>query len=680
VFLLDSKANKNIDQNRSLQFPLFIIISVERLLSSAWQTFREWKTALSLHILKRVKKTDRQLGMGRDITRRDFVHDLTLASLGLTLTPGVSAELLNDEPQQVDANYPPIRTGMRGSHPGAFEAAHALAREGKKFADPVDLDEEYDLVVVGGGISGLSAAYYYRKQFGADSRILILENHDDFGGHAKRNEFHQGGQMRLSWGGTMNLEYPWFSDTANEMLGELGVDIDELLEGYQFRYGAGPKGRHSIFFDAETYGRDELIHDFSFRAGRSDNLEGVFDRFPVSEESRQSLKTFYARRENVFEGKSEAEVSEILSGISYTGFLKKYGGLTDEAAKLFINTTHGYWGVGADSLSAAECIGASLPIMHLLGQPDLSGTGDDNAGGDVAMFPDGNASIARLLVQALIPDVAPGVDARNVAMARFDYSRLDATGSPVRLRLDSTVVNVANRDRGTSVSYVNQGRLLRLKSRHAVLACYHAIIPHLCPELPGEQKEAQKYQVKRPLLVTNVLLRDSNAFDKLDISGAHCPGRLHGAVWPIKGVNTAGYRHDWDDSGPVPVMFWGSIAPPDANVPVKEQHRASRAILLAMTFEDFEREVRTVLDGMLGSAGFDVQEDILAITVNRWPHGYSYGYLDLWDPEWPPGEAPHELARRPFGNIAIANTDAAASALTNVAIDEAWRAVTELSS
>jgi spermidine dehydrogenase len=219
-----------------------------------------------------------------------------------------------------------------------------------------------------------------------------------------------------------------------------------------------------------------------------------------------------------------------------------------------------------------------------------------------------------------------------------------------------------------------------VKSRHTVLACYHAIIPHLCPELPGEQKEAQRYQVKRPLLVTNVLLRDSKAFDKLDISGAHCPGRLHGAVWPIKGVNTAGYRHDWEDSGPVPVMFWGSIAPPDASVPVKEQHRASRAILLAMTFEDFEREVRTVLDGMLGSAGFDVQEDILAITVNRWPHGYSYDYLDLWDPKWPPGEAPHELARRPFGNIAIANSDAGASALTNVAIDEAWRAVTELTS
>jgi len=296
------------------------------------------------------------------------------------------------------------------------------------------------------------------------------------------------------------------------------------------------------------------------------------------------------------------------------------------------------------------------------------------------MFPDGNASIARLLVHALIPGVAPGSNARNIAMAKFDYSRLDEASSPVRIRLESTVVNVSNHEGSTRVSYVNQGRLLRVKSRHTVLACYHVIIPHLCPDMSREQKEAMKYQVKRPLILTNVLLRDSKAFDKLGIAGTYCPDRLHAAVWQVKGVNTAGYRHDWDDDGPLPVMFWGSVAPPTPGLPIKEQHRTSRARLLAMTFDDFEREVRTVLDGLLGPAGFDVKKDILAITVNRWPHGYAYDYLDLWDPDWPQGQAPHEIARQPFGNIAIANADAGADAYTHVAIDEAWRAVRYLSS
>ena len=621
---------------------------------------------------------DKKLGMDRDITRRDFIHDVSLASLGLALPAGVAAHAATGSPVPAGANYPPVRTGMRGSHPGAFEVAHALAREGKSFPAPTDIDESYDLVVVGGGISGLAAAYYYRKRFGPDARILILENHDEFGGHARRNEFHQGGQMRLSWGGTMNLEYPLFSDEVNELLAELGVDIDTLLEGYHFRYGSGPKGKHAMFFDAETYGRDELVQDFSFRAGRETDLDASIDRFPISKESRESLKKFYARRENVFAGKSEDEVRNLLRSISYTDFLKKYGGLTDEATDLFIRVTHGYAGVGADSLSAAECIGASVPITHLLGSPHLSGSGATDAGGDVAMFPDGNASVARLLVRALIPAVAPDADASNLALARFDYSRLDEAGATVRLRLNSTVINVANHNGGTRITYVNDGRVLRVKARHSVLACWHAVIPHLCPELPDEQKEAQKYQVKRPLLVTNVLLRDSKAIDKLNLSGAYCPGRLHGAVWVVKGVDTMGYRHEWDDPGSVPVMFWGSIAPPDSTVPIKEQHRASRALLLAMTFDDFEREVRTVLAGMLGPAGFDVQDDILAITVNRWPHGYAYGYLDLWDPAWPEGMAPHEIARQPYGNITIANADAGADAYTQVAIDEARRAVGEL--
>jgi spermidine dehydrogenase len=625
-----------------------------------------------------MKRSNRDLGMARDITRRDFIHDVSLASLGLALPAGAMANSSPGKAVGPGSHYPPVRTGMRGSHPGAFEVAHALARDGKSFPAPTDIDKAFDLVVVGGGISGLAAAYYYRKRFGPDVRVLILENHDDFGGHAKRNEFHQGGRMRLSWGGTMNLEYPLFSDSVNELFAELGVDIDTLLEGYEFRYGSGPKGKHALFFDADTYGRDVLVPDFSFRAGRETGLDASIDRFPISDESRESLKAFYARRENVFPGKSEHEVKKLLSSISYTDFLKQYGGLTDEGAELFVRVTHGYAGVGADSLSAAECIGASVPIMHLLGSPQLSGSGATDAGGDVAMFPDGNASIARLLVRALIPAAAPDADASNLALADFDYAKLDEDGAAVRLRLESTVINAENHGGGARVTYVNDGRVLRVRAKHTVLACYHAIIPHLCPDLPEQQKNAQKYQVKRPLLVTNVLLRDSKAIDRLELSGAYCPGRLHGAVWVVKGVNTAGYRHDWEDAGPVPVMFWGSVAPPDSSVSVQEQHRASRALLLAMSFEDFEREVRTVLDGMLSPAGFDVQEDILAITVNRWPHGYAYGYLDLWDPEWPEGEAPHEIARRPFGNITIANADAGAEAYTHVAIDEARRAVSEL--
>ena len=205
-----------------------------------------------------MKPTDRGLGMDRDITRRDFIHDLSLASLGLSLPASVWAGSGPDAPC-----YPPTRTGLRGSHPGSFEVAHALAREHKVFERPRELGESYDLIVVGGGLSGLSAAWFYRKLHGADARILILDNHDDFGGHAKRNEFHQGGPMRLAWGGTVNMEYTKYSATARGLLDALGIDIPRLLEDFEFGWLSNSTGlQPATWFDQDTFGRDALVPEF----------------------------------------------------------------------------------------------------------------------------------------------------------------------------------------------------------------------------------------------------------------------------------------------------------------------------------------------------------------------------------------------------------------------------------
>jgi len=618
-----------------------------------------------------MKKSDRELGMGQDITRRDFIHDAGLAALGLSVPLGVTA---SGDSGSAGQYYPPTRTGLRGSHPGAFETAHGLALEGRSFATPRDLDEEYDLVVVGAGISGLAAAHYYRAKFGKNARILILENHDDFGGHAKRNEFHQGGQMRLSLGGTHNLEYWKFSSTVKAMMDDLGIDTDKMLRDKEFGYGRNGRNGPALWFDADTYGQDKLLTGCSLNETDSERMVACVDEFPVSQMARDQLKHFYTMRTNVLEGKSEEQARAFLEGTAYTDFLRRYGGLEDEAVHLFDNANHGGWGVESRSLSIAECIEVGLPGLHLLGKSSLAEEGQYPA----AFFPDGNASLTRLQVHALIPAVAPGTNADNIAMAKFDYTRLDRPGAPVRLRLNSTVVNATNIDSGVAVTYINNGQSLRVKARHCVMACYHVIIPHLCPELPEAQKTAQKYQVKRPLLLTNVLIRSSDAMDKLGIAGVRCPGRMHGNMFMFKGINTGGYRHKFADTGPVPLAFWGSISPPQNVVDLKDQLRASRAKMLALTFEDYEREVRTVLKGLLGPAGFDVKRDVLAITVNRWPHGYSDDYLHLWTPEWPEGNAPHEIASRPFGNITMANADAGANAYTHVAIDEAYRAVQEL--
>ncbi len=619
-----------------------------------------------------MSKSDRQLGMRRKITRRDFLHDSSLAALGLTLPVGpVMAAAESSE-----TYYPPTRTGLRGSHPGAFEAAHQLAWNGKGFGDPQDTGERYDLVVVGGGISGLATALYYRDRFGDDARILILENHDDFGGHAKRNEFHQGGEMRLALGGVHNLEYDSFSPTVYAMLDRLGISIPALLQQTGFAYGFSGPGQSCTWFDEATFGENVLLKGAGLRWSDQELMVESIDQMPLSDTARARLKAFYLAEEDALPEMDPEQREAWLRGMSYFDFLRNYGGLDDECLALFNNITHGAEGFSAVNLSAMEALETGLPGRNLLGE----GHETDDYDYHMAMFPDGNASVARLMVQQLVPGVAPGANVDNIAVSEFDYAQLDNAGSPVRLRLNSTVVYAGNGDGGAQVRYLNDGRLFAVESRHVVLACYHSIIPHLCPELSETQKTALSYQVKCPLLLTNVLLKNGDAVRQSGISGVHCPGRMHANVYVWQGNTAGGFTQgSWDNGdGPVNLVFWGSIEEPPGDMTLKERLRASRAAMLELEFEDYEREVRTVLDGMLGPYGLDVREDILAITVNRWPHGYSYWYTDLWDPDFEDGQWPHEIARQPFGNIAIANSDASTEAYTHTAIEEALRAVSEL--
>jgi spermidine dehydrogenase len=626
------------------------------------------------------KPSDKQLGMQRAITRRDFVQGAAVAAgvalqagaLGSSGVASASATVSEGSQRMTIADYPPVKTGMRGSHPGAYEIAHALARDGAKFPEPKSTEEHYDLIVVGAGISGLAAAHYYQKRFGADSKILLLENHDDFGGHAKRNEFHQSGEMVLSLGGTHNLEWWSFSKTVNAFMQEHGVDCKGMRKQMEFAYGRDAPNSPAMWFDETTYGVNRLVTNFNL----SEKLTPAdIDKIPISDAGRDSLKQFYDSAPSL-EDWTEAEAEAVLSSISYPDFLRQYGGLTDDAVQLFDKEEHGSWGLEMRAISAAEAMWEGYPGAHLFDE-DWS---EDSFGYPVAMWPDGNASLVRLMVAKLVPQSAPNATAENVAMAQFDYSALDRENANVRLRLNSTVIGVDNIDQGVSVTYASsEGELKQVSARHSVLACYHSIIPHLCPNMSDTQKAALKYQVKVPMILTNVLLRNSEALDKLGIDAVSCPGRLHARLFLFKGLHTGGYKPSDGPGDAVSLVFWGSVSPPEDAVDIRSQLRGSRQKLLEFSFEDFEREVRTVLDGLLGPAGFDVAEDILAITVNRWPHGYAYEYMQLWDPEWESGEAPHEIARQPFGSITIANADAGASAYTHVAIDQAYRAVADLS-
>jgi spermidine dehydrogenase len=613
------------------------------------------------------------------ITRRDFVHDVGLAGLGFALPwPALAGTTAGGA-----AYYPPTLTGLRGAHPGSFEVAHALAREGRHFDNPQLLDENYDLVVVGGGISGLAAAYFHRKRHGPQSRILILDNHDDFGGHAKRNEFHQGGPMRLAWGGTVNIEYPKYSPEATGLLRDLGIDIPRLRKDFDFNWlGSRDTLKPALLFNEARYGRDVMLRGVTLDSLEPEELARQVDAFPLSDDARAKLKAFLVADRDVLAGKSPEEREAYLHGTSYTDFLRQEFSLPDEAIQLFSSAPSGFWGVPAEHLSVAECLWSGLPGAHAVGNWDKPGLEENDR--DVAMFPDGNSSIARLLVRALVPEsfpeLAADADPFGIVTAQLDYGSLDQSTSPARLRLNSTAVHVANAadGAGVMVDYVNGGRLQRVSARQAVLACYNAIIPYIAPELPAPQKSALAQCVKRPMLVVNTVLRNGQALQKLGIKGAQLPGSFLQNVFLVTGVNVGDYHPNWRPEDACVMQSFASFGSPQPGAGLASQARAARAQMLAMPFEDYEREVRRVLTSLLGPGGFDAERDILAITVNRWPHGYARDHLDLEDAAWNAEPAPEVVGRQRFGRIAIANSDAGADAYTHAAIDQAWRAVSEL--
>jgi spermidine dehydrogenase len=268
---------------------------------------------------------------------------------------------------------------------------------------------------------------------------------------------------------------------------------------------------------------------------------------------------------------------------------------------------------------------------------------------------------------------------QDVVTAHFDYSELDRESSPVRIRLNSTAVNVAQQGGGTvDVSYVADGKAFRVRGKHCILACYNGMIPHLCPELPQAQKENLAYGVKVPFIWANVLLRSGAAVRRGGASVYMCPDSFFELVSHAPPVTLGSYRAPTRPEDPM-VMFMGHVAVPEGNSSqsARDLYRLGSTKLLMTPFSAYEAKIREQLTGMFGSYGFDVDQDIEAITVNRWSHGYSYEYLDLHDPDWAEGEAPHELARVRFGRISIANSDSEAYAYVQAAIDAAARAVAE---
>ena len=618
-----------------------------------------------------------------DITRRDFLNGVAI-TIAAGMTP---LQILQAAPD--GRYYPPALTGLRGSHAGSFEVAHQMGWEKKVFdTDKLPITEDYDLVVVGSGLSGLSAAWFYREKH-PKAKILILENHDDFGGHAKRNEFQAGGRMIIGYGGSEAFQSPnhLYSKEVNGLLKTLGVNIKRFETAFDRQFYPDLGLSRGVFFDKENFGEDKLVtgdptpmvaDDVAPGQLNARAIRDFINDFPLPAADRQALIELHMAPKDYLPGKTAEEKADYLAATSYRDFLLKNVGLSEGAVKYFQSRTNDFMALSIDAVASADAYSVGFPGFAGMNLAPIS---EESAAEmeepDIYHFPDGNASVARLLVRSLIPGVAPGHTMDDIVLATFDYAKLDQPKAAVRLRLNSTAVSVRNVDNGVHIGYSRGGQLAQVRGKRCILACYNMMIPYLLKDLPAPQAHALSQNVKYPLVYTKVVIRNWQSFQTLGVHEIYAATQPYSRIKLDYPVSMGGYDHPRDPTQPIGLHMVYVPTSPNSGMNARDQARAGRGKLYGQTFEQLEAQLRDQLQRMLGPGGFNHETDILAITVNRWSHGYATFSNSLFD-DADESEALMKLAKKPVGHVSIANSDAAWSAYAHAAIDEAYRAAGEV--
>ena len=617
--------------------------------------------------------------MGDGITRRDFIDGVTCSLLaGSGLVPCRAGAV---DPVE----YPPALTGMRGSRNEDLASAHAL-RDGKTYyLEDYRIGEEVDCAVIGAGLGGLASAYFVHKAR-PHARVLILDNHDDFGGHARRNEFRVDERLLIGYGGSESIQSPktLWSPAARGLLSDLGVHLEHFETAINTQLYPGLGMSSAVFFAQEQYGRDVLVTGDPQRTLPSDiptqlhhgrSIEEFAAACPLTSLQRQSLIALFTEKRNFLAGRNQEQRRELLASISYKSFLEHYWGLEAEVVQMFIGRTSDLFGVPASLVPALYAAATGYPGFQGL---DLGTSREVRAENEpyIYHFPDGNASIARLLVRKLIPRAAAGTSMEDIVTAAFSYDQLDRAGNPVRLRLSSTVVQMRNTGSGVDILCEHNGGVLRIRCRNAIYAGYFAMLPYLCEELPAHQRSLLSQAIRAPLVYVNVAMRNWRPWAKLGTHLVNNPTGFYSYLKLDYPVSLGQYRFARTPDEPILVHL--THIPRFAPDPTdrREALRDARRELYVRPFHDFEAALREELTRILGAGGFNADQDIAGITVNRWGHGYAYDPNRLSDPKSTGGES--KAARAPVGRISLAGSDAAWDAYAHAAIDEAHRAAAEV--
>ena len=600
-------------------------------------------------------------------SRRDFLQKLF--AFGLTLSFYKPTKVLSNP---LKPNYyPPSLTGIRGNHNSSYKYAHKIAFENKNFKVDEILKEKYDLIVVGAGISGLASAYFYLQYINKNARILILDNHDDFGGHAKRNEFQVNGKTLLSYGGTQSFDtISDYSNISKTLLKDLGIELEKFESYYDKNFFEKYDLCSAIFCSQNTFGENKLVKssfpvnvDFKEFSNaympylkQSKSFENAIEDLPLNKKQKKKLYEILESNEDI----EEYEAS------NYVDFLKEAFDVEDKALTdllsmvLSDDTALGGKAIGIEEAYYSKLLGVS--------KKDFLPSFDNEK--YIHHFPDGNATLARLLVQKLIPNIASFKNVEESILSKFDYSKLDKNSNQINIRLNAFVNSIKNKKDKTLVQYIKDDKCIEIEVKHTIMAGWHSTASYIIEDLPKKQKELLRSNVKMPLVYVQVVFKNWNFLQKAGVASTYCPSSYFQFVNTDFPINIGSYKAIETPNKPMVLTMMRMSTPNDVNEKVNNLLRLGRAQLLRTSLEDFQKNIKDQLEAMFAPYGFEYKRDVFDVVINRWGHGYTY--------EGALSQKQLRKARKKVGNIYFANADSAGYAYSNASIDMAFYAIKQI--
>lgn len=620
-------------------------------------------------------KLDRELGIDRDITRRDFIYGSSLFVGGALAgcNPATdSAPAASEDYGFTVGNdwYGPGGFGdyaeSHGNTPELLRTAHDIraGRFNTSSASVTDAGEVFDLVIVGGGFAGLSAAHHFHRLH-PSGRALLLDNHPIFGGEAKRNDFEVNGVHISGPQGSNDFAIQAKTGSPDDYFTSLNLPRE-----YEFAEPGGAAEGMRIPFDNYDYlhwSQDLFDVGHFFRGSNAPWVRDVWGSgladAPWSEDVRQAFRRL---REMELEAPDGREIGPWLDSMTLKTCYEEVLGLPEAVTSYYDPIMASIIGLGCDAIAAHW--GRYFAFPGFLRPADYDAE-------PLKSFPGGNAALARHFVKNINPDAIEGSSFEDVLFGRLALDELDRDGKPVRIRLRSTAVSVEQANERVAVTYSRAGELHRVSARAVVMASGGWVNRHVVRDLPASYHQAYEAFMHSPVLVANVALTNWRFLERLGVAAAIWSGGFGFTCNIRRPMVVGGRSQPLHPDEPIVLTFYAPIFKP--GLPARQQGIAGRAELLGTSFTGYERQIREQMTEMFAAGGFDPARDIAGIILNRWGHAYinpgpGFRFGTNGNP------APPDVIREPLGRIAFGHSELRGHQYWSGAAGEGRRAVEAL--